>query len=109
MRFDFNALEAVTLPGLNGGTGTMTARLCPWQGGKLITCAIHPGGSIGLHAHPTSDDVNYVLAGEGTAECGGAEEPLSPGVWHVCPKGASHSIRNTGNEDLVLLTVVTER
>ena len=79
------------------------------EGGKLISCRIHPGGSIGLHSHPASDDLNFVLAGTGAALCDGQEEPLAPGVRHVCKKGGSHSIRNTGEGDLVLLTVVVER
>ena len=30
---------------------------------------IRPGGSIGLHRHETSDDINYVLSGVGAAIC----------------------------------------
>lgn len=76
---------------------------------KSIRCAIHAGGSIGLHKHETSDDVNYVLSGTGKAICDGKEESLAPGTCHICKKGSEHSIVNTGEEDLVLLTVVIER
>ena len=31
------------------------------------------------------------------------------GTCHICKKGSEHSIENTGDEDLVLLTVVVER
>lgn len=109
MRIDFNALEAVTVPGMNQGTGAMTAKLYADGQGKVIPCAIHPGGSIGLHRHETSDDINYVLSGTGRAVCDGAEEPLSAGCCHICKKGSAHSIVNTGPDDLVLLTVVVER
>lgn len=40
--------------------------------------------------------------------CDGLEEKLTAGVCHVCLKGSEHSIINTGEEDLVLLTVVVE-
>ena len=43
------------------------------------------------------------------AVCDGCEETLTAGVCHVCRKGSEHSIANTGEEDLVLLTVVVER
>lgn len=94
---------------MNGGTGEMTAKMYMSENGKIILSAIHKGGSIGLHAHSTSDDINYVVSGKGKAICSGAEEELVTGVCHVCPKGSEHSIINTGDDDLVLITVVVER
>ena len=108
MRIDFRELKELTLPGMNGGAGTMTARMFMNDWEKVIVSAIHPGGSIGRHGHEIGDDINYVLSGEGTAICDGQEETLVPGVCHICEKGSEHSILNTGGEDLVLLTVVTE-
>lgn len=109
MRIDFSTIPEIMLPGMNGGTGSMSAKMHIGAQGKIIPCAIHAGGSIGIHKHDTSDDVNYVFSGEGVAICDGAEEPLYAGVCHICPKGSVHSIVNTGEEDLVLLTVVIER
>lgn len=109
MLLNFNKMEERTLPGMNDGTGTMSAKMYMDEQGKIIPCAIHTGGSIGLHQHKTSDDINYVLSGNGKAVCDGTEEILSAGTCHICKKGSEHSIINTGNEDLVLLTVVVER
>ncbi|MGN1025187.1 MAG: cupin domain-containing protein [Faecousia sp.] len=109
MLIDFNAMKEMTVPGMNNGTGTMTAKLYIDEQGKIIPCSIHPGGSIGLHRHETSDDINYVLSGSGKAVCDGQEEILTVGTCHICKKGSAHSIVNTGNEDLVLLTIVVER
>lgn len=97
------------VPGMNGGTGEMSARMYMDEEGKIIPCRIHPGGSIGTHGHPTSDDINYILSGTGKAVCDGREELLAPGICHICKKGSEHSIVNTGEEDLVMLTVVVER
>lgn len=97
------------VPGMNHGTGEMTAKLYADEYGKIIPSRIHPGGSIGPHRHETSDDINYVLAGTGRAVCDGEEELLTAGTCHICRKGSAHSIENTGGEDLVLLTVVVER
>ena len=62
-----------------------------------------------MHEHKTSDDINYVLSGKGYAICNGAREELYVGICHLCSKGSCHSIVNTGNDDLVLLTIVVEK
>lgn len=62
-----------------------------------------------MHEHKTSDDINYVLSGKGFAVCDGEKEKLESGVCHICKKGSNHRIVNTGNNDLVLLTIVVER
>lgn len=109
MLIDFNAMDERKIPGMNGGTGEMSAKMYMDGQGKIIPCRIHPGGSIGLHKHPTSDDVNYILSGTGKAICDGQEEMLVQGVCHICKKGSEHSIINMGHEDLVMITVVSER
>ena len=78
MRIDFNEKESVTVPGMNHGTGMMTAKMYADALGKVISCAIHPGGSIGMHCHETSDDINYVISGKGIAVTDGAEEHCLP-------------------------------
>lgn len=109
MLINFNEIPERTVPGMNNGTGEMSARMYMGAHGKIIPCRIHSGGSIGTHAHPSSDDINYVLSGTGKAVCDGKEEILTTGCCHICPKGSQHSIVNTGTEDLCLLTVVVER
>lgn len=109
MLVNFNNEKQITLPGMNNGTGMMTAKMYMDEGGKIISCSIHKGGSIGMHKHETSDDINYVLSGVGKAICDGMEEMLVAGSCHICKKGYEHSIINTGDDDLVLLTVVVER
>ena len=53
--------------------------------------------------------MNYIISGTGRAFCDGIEEALMPGVMHICPKGSEHSIVNTGEEDLVMLTIVVKK
>ncbi len=109
MIIDFNRIKEVQVKEMNGGTGEVTAKMYMDKEGKIIPGSIRPGGSIGTHSHPTSDDINYILSGSGKAFCDGREELLAPGVCHICKKGSEHSIVNTGEEDLVMLTVVVER
>ena len=56
----------------------------------------------------TGKPINYIISGNGKAVCDGKEEQLTAGTCHICRKGSEHSIRNTGDEDLVMLTVVVE-
>ncbi len=109
MIIDFNAMQEYTVVGMNGGMGEIATKMYVGRGGKIIPSRLAKGSSIGLHTHTTSDDINYVISGTGRAICDGEEELLSAGVCHVCKKGLSHSIVNTGDDDLILLTVVVER
>lgn len=109
MLINFSEINEVRLPSMNDGTGEMSVKMYMDNERKIIPCNIHVGGSIGKHSHPTSDDINYILSGHGKAICDGIEEILSAGTCHVCKKGSEHSIINTGDEDLVMLTIVVER
>lgn len=109
MLIDFNTIEERRGPGINGGTGELSAKMYIDKQRKIIPCRIHPGGSIGLHQHLTSDDINYIISGVGKAICDGHEEKLVQGVCHICKKGSKHSIINTGTDDLVMITIVVEK
>ena len=109
MLIDFNNLKEVTIPSLNGGEGEVSARMFMDQHGKVMTSRIPKGSSIGVHTHNTSCEYNFVLSGFGKAVCDNAEEMLAAGVCHYCPNGSTHKIINTGDEDLVLITVVCEK
>ena len=109
MIINFNELNEITMPGMNDGTGTMTARMFNDDNYRIISTIIHAGGSIGMHMQDSGDDLNYILSGIGKAICDGVSEELKPGVMHICPKGSEHSIINNGDEDLVILTVVVKK
>ena len=96
MLIDFSTSEWTEIPHMNGGEGSVLAKMA----------RIPPGSSIGKHIQSSGDDVNYVLEGKGKAICDGKEEILFPGVCHVCPKGSEHSIVNDGDTDLILFTTV---
>ena len=87
----------------------MSAQMYDDEKYRIIPTSIHPGGSIGVHAQSSGDDMTYILSGEGKAVCDGVEEELKPGVMHICPKDSEHSIINTGDKDLVMLTIVVKR
>ena len=49
MQIDFNKIELMTMPGMNNGTGKMSARTYNNDFYRIIQTAIHLGGSIGNH------------------------------------------------------------
>lgn len=109
MLIDFDKIQEVSIPNLNGGMGSVSAKMFMKPENKIMISRIPADSSIGLHEHKTSSEMNYVISGTGKAVCDGEEEELKCGVCQFCPKGSSHSIVNTGTEDLVLFTVVSEQ
>ena len=49
MQIDFNKVDLMTFPGMNNGTGTMSAQMYNDDSYRIIPTTIHPGGSIGMH------------------------------------------------------------
>lgn len=109
MLIDFNKTDEVTIPHLNNGEGEVSAKMFMRPDNKIMISRLPKGTSIGLHEHKTSSEMNYVISGNGKAICDNEKEILTAGVCHYCPKGSSHSIINSGDEDLVLFTVVPEQ
>lgn len=109
MKLEFDSMDWVTIPHLNGGEGSVSAKMFADPAGKIMVSRLPAGASIGLHRHHASSEINYVVSGVGVTVCGGTEEAMEPGSCHYCPKGEEHSIQNTGREDLVLFTVVPEQ
>lgn len=109
MLINFKDMKEVTIPHLNNGEGLVTANMFMQPNVKIMISRLPAGSSIGIHKHDTSSEVNYVLSGEGRAICENEEEILTCGTCQYCPKGSSHSIINSGDEDLVLFTVVFEQ
>ena len=67
MRIDFSEIEGTARTGNERGHRRDVGQDVHGEQGKIIPCRIHPGGSIGLHRHETSDDINYILSGTGAA------------------------------------------
>lgn len=109
MLIDFKEMKEVAIPHLNGGEGEVSAKMFMDEKGKIMLSRLPVGASIGMHTHTASSEMNYVISGEGKAVCDGKDEVLKEGACQYCPKGSSHSIINTGQEDLVLFTVVPEQ
>lgn len=69
---------------------------------------VPPGrAAVPFHQHQLEDEVFYILSGSGALRYGDALEQLRAGDCVSCPAGAgvAHQIANTGDEDLVYLSV----
>lgn len=95
-------------PGPHGGAGTTTAHPLfaddtglPFIMRKRI---LHPGAGIGLHSQH-KDEIYYIISGQGLYTLDGHLHEVGPGHALLTRSGSTHAIRQTGEEDLVLLIV----
>jgi len=61
------------------------------------------GRATAPHHHVLTEEIYYILAGQGTIRVGGETRQVGPGDAVAIPPGASHQITNTGTETLKFL------
>ena len=64
--------------------------------------AFKPGSGVGHHVQK-EDEIYYVLSGTGTMTLDGKTIDITPGTAVLTRPGSSHSLKQTGSEDLVVL------
>jgi len=93
-------------PGTHNGGGQTVGysffRNVPKLGLVFRKRALKPGSGIGLHEQK-EDEIYYVLSGTGTMTLDGKTVNVTPGTAVLTRTGSSHSLRQTGSEDLVIL------
>lgn len=103
-----------TRTNMRGGTGTIAFRHYFTKDEMQAPCrlfaqiTIPPEGSIGLHEHLNEDEVYIVQHGRGMLIDGDREIAVSAGDAILTGNGASHAVRNSGSEDLVILAVIVQ-
>ena len=108
MLLDFQKIEEVLTLHARGGEKSVTFRTYQDEKNKIVIGRLVPGASIGYHRHETNSETLYVLEGQGKMIVENGEERLQKGSCHYCPQGASHSLVNDSNEDLIFFAVVPE-
>lgn len=67
-----------------------------------------PGWELPLHTHPAPvEEFLYVLRGRGIERVADEEREVGPGSAVFIPPDVPHGLRNTGDEMIVLLVVVS--
>ena len=61
-----------------------------------------PGSGVGHHVQK-EDEIYYVISGTGTMVLDGKTVDITPGTAVLTRPGSSHSLKQTGSDDLVVL------
>ena len=70
---------------------------------------LKPGDSIGLHSHADNEDTYIILLGEGLFTDGeGGEYVVGPQSVTLAGPGQSHSLKNTGSDDLIFIDLIAQ-
>jgi mannose-6-phosphate isomerase-like protein (cupin superfamily) len=105
-RIQHDADVAVDQPGPHDGTGMTTAYPFFSDLADLKFFfrkrALHKGASIGLHRQD-EDEIYYVLSGTGEYTLDGKIIPVGPGTALLTRPGSTHTLKQTGGADLVIL------
>ena len=70
---------------------------------SLAEARVAPGQTTTLHFHPRTEEIYYVLSGEGRMQIGEEVRRVGPGDAIAIPPGQTHQITNTGRETLKFL------
>lgn len=70
---------------------------------SLAEARLPPGLSTTPHYHPVTEEIYYILAGQGSMRLGDEARPVVPGDAIAIPPGVAHQITNTGSEELRFL------
>ncbi|WP_339106110.1 cupin domain-containing protein [Haloterrigena salinisoli] len=94
LAFDWGVLKWLHTPDVTGGDR--------FSAGVV---KLEPGTGHERHTHPESDEILYVLRGEGRQEVGEETREITAGELVFVPEGVEHGTVNTGWEPLLLLAV----
>ncbi len=109
MLISFQNMNEVTVPHARGGEKELFRKHVDTGDNQIMVGRLEPGATIGPHTHEDDSETVYILSGKGRMLYDGRYEPLEPGVCHHCPKGHSHSLENTGDEDLTFFAVIPKQ
>jgi len=103
---EHDADVAKTEPGTHNGGGQTIGysffNQVPKLGLVFRKRALKPGSGIGLHEQK-EDEIYYVLSGTGTMTLDGKTVTVTPGTAVLTRTGSTHSLKQTGTDDLVIL------
>jgi len=67
---------------------------------SLAEARLPVGGQTTAHFHPRTEEIYYILAGNGLMRIDDESRPVGPGDAIAIPPGAEHQITNTGTATL---------
>lgn len=70
---------------------------------SVAEATVAPGAATAAHHHLRAEEIYLVTAGRGLLRIGAEEREVGPGDCAAIPPGSVHQLRNTGDEDLVVV------
>lgn len=108
MKGKFTSLEDTPIKELEGRRMYMliTPKTVKSDNISMMLIKVKQGQTVRpCHSHPTSEEIIYIIQGEGEAWIDEEIFAFTAGTAIIFPKGAKHMIRNTGNSKLEVLCV----
>ena len=109
-------MDLTVLPNFKGGDKEFAANMFFDGTNRIFKGRLVPGATIGMHTHEDSCEVIFILEGRGTIVEKSPESEaeilssVKEGDCVYCPKGHTHSLRNTSDEgDLVFYAAVPQQ
>ncbi len=72
---------------------------------SLAEETLPPGARVEPHFHHETEEIYYILSGTGVMEIDEEKQHVRSGDAIYIPRGAKHSLTNTGNADMIILLV----
>jgi mannose-6-phosphate isomerase-like protein (cupin superfamily) len=109
MIIDYNNIDWKANECFKGGEGIFYNKMYTDGVNKMMHGKLPSGSSIGYHKHEGDCEMIFIIKGEGTVLYDDTKNPVKSGQCHYCPEGHSHSLINTGVEDLIFCAVVPKQ
>lgn len=74
---------------------------------QMVLISLRKGEDLGDEIHPTTDELYYVVEGEGEIRIDGKAYPFGEHNAMLVPAGTKHDVFNTGKDDLKLFAMFT--
>jgi len=74
---------------------------------SLLVLRVAEGVWVKPHVHKTHDETVYIIKGTGQMLVNDKWVDIKPGSLHFNPMGKVHSVKNTGNEPAVVISIFT--
>lgn len=71
---------------------------------QVVVMSIPPGEDIGEEVHEDTDQILYLVKGEGRILMDGEKRPIKKHDMVLVHAGARHNVINTGDEDMKIIT-----
>ena len=70
---------------------------------SLAEARLPPGATTTAHYHPATEEIYYILEGDGLMQIDDDEQPVGPGDAIAIAPGSRHQIKNVGQVTLKFL------